>query len=596
MKELVRLVESARGGDLDAFGQIVGRFQDMAYGCAYAVVGDFHMAQDVAQEAFLEAYRSLDKLQDPRAFPGWFRRIVLHCCNRATRRKQPDVTANDALAVRAAPQPEPSAEAAAREMKDNVLTAIRSLPERERMVTTLFYINGYSQEDIAGFLEVPITTVKNRLHTSRKRLKERMMDMVEETLKEHAPDERLSRRIIEELLGRPDLLTVEGHPVREAWEAVRQALAAYEVVTGNELEDRQTFAAAQDHAWEHAYRVEDKALRYQMTTVTMSALAGRTPPVRLLAAGRVFRPNREDTTHNKIFHQVDAVCVATGANVEAFKTSCELAVLAALPSAQIEWRESNYPLVAPGFSAFVVMGTKRLEVMGGGMLKAHTLREKDYDPEKLGGFAWGLSLDRLVMLRHDIDDIRKLWQAPYVKTQPAPKVPKVLMQKVARAPQVYRVHWDARFKVLPWTEDKTPDIAEFLFGTGTQCFTDVPECADGTRESATRYVTRAIEYCRSNGTTQISADASSLVYDKGTGQLVAVCLACGTNVYHIEVAPAHRRQGIGMKILKRFLTVHARHGSPQVHNWCAEKSPEAALCQRLGFVLTGEVEWMGDWG
>ena len=63
MEELERLVERARGGDLDTFGEIVGRFQDMAYGCAYALVGDFHLAQDAAQEAFLEAYRSLDHLQ-----------------------------------------------------------------------------------------------------------------------------------------------------------------------------------------------------------------------------------------------------------------------------------------------------------------------------------------------------------------------------------------------------------------------------------------------------------------------------------------------------------------------------------------------------
>jgi RNA polymerase sigma-70 factor (ECF subfamily) len=65
VEELERLVERAREGDLDAFGRIVRRFQDMDYGCAYAMVGDFHLAQDVAQEAFLEAYRSLGNLWAP---------------------------------------------------------------------------------------------------------------------------------------------------------------------------------------------------------------------------------------------------------------------------------------------------------------------------------------------------------------------------------------------------------------------------------------------------------------------------------------------------------------------------------------------------
>jgi hypothetical protein len=69
------------------------------------------------------------------------------------------------------------------EMKEKVLEAVRALPEHERIVTTLFYINGYSQKEIGEFLEVPVTTVKKRLYNSRKKLKERMMNMVKNTLK-----------------------------------------------------------------------------------------------------------------------------------------------------------------------------------------------------------------------------------------------------------------------------------------------------------------------------------------------------------------------------------------------------------------------------
>ena len=70
-----------------AFGLIVQRFQDMAYGCAYTVLGDFHQAQDAAQEAFLAAFAQLPKLRQPKAFPGWFRQIVLSQCHRLTRRR-----------------------------------------------------------------------------------------------------------------------------------------------------------------------------------------------------------------------------------------------------------------------------------------------------------------------------------------------------------------------------------------------------------------------------------------------------------------------------------------------------------------------------
>lgn len=413
MEEIKALVERSQAGDLGAYGRLVSRFQDMACGYAYALLGDFHLAEDAAQEAFVEAFRKLGQVRDTAAFPGWFRRVVMTQCHRITRRKSLPTQPMEAEPPSRVDDP---AEALAKaELRDSVLAAIQSLPEHERAVTTLFYINGYSQADIAGFLEVPVTTVKSRLHTSRCRLRERMMEMVGDTLRTHAPDERFGRQVIERLLARPNLVEIEGHPVRQAWEAMRQALPEYEVVEGEEVEDAETVAEAEDHAWDLAYRLgEERALRYQMTTVTLSALAGRTPPVRLLAAGRVFRPCREDATHSKAFHQVDGVCVMSGASVEAFRATCERALTAALPGARIEWREHDYSLVVPGLVADACLGEQRREVLGGGMLKPDTLARKGHDPEEVSGFAWGLSLERLAMLRHGIDDVRKLRHPPYV--------------------------------------------------------------------------------------------------------------------------------------------------------------------------------------
>ena len=67
------------------------------------------------------------------------------------------------------------------ELTERVLVEIRGLPEKQRVATTLFYINGYSQNEIADFLEIPVATVKKRLQYSRKRLKERMIDNVSST-------------------------------------------------------------------------------------------------------------------------------------------------------------------------------------------------------------------------------------------------------------------------------------------------------------------------------------------------------------------------------------------------------------------------------
>ena len=71
MPELITLVNAAKQGDKAAFGQIVTRFQDMAFASAYAMLGDACTAQDAAQEAFIDAYLCLPNLREPAAFPRW---------------------------------------------------------------------------------------------------------------------------------------------------------------------------------------------------------------------------------------------------------------------------------------------------------------------------------------------------------------------------------------------------------------------------------------------------------------------------------------------------------------------------------------------
>jgi DNA-directed RNA polymerase specialized sigma24 family protein len=91
VRSLVQEVTDPRrqlGERHEAFGELVARFQDMAFGCAYAVLRDFYLAEDAAQEAFITAWQSLHQLRTPEAFPGWLRRVVLTRCNRLTRGKR----------------------------------------------------------------------------------------------------------------------------------------------------------------------------------------------------------------------------------------------------------------------------------------------------------------------------------------------------------------------------------------------------------------------------------------------------------------------------------------------------------------------------
>ena len=185
----------------EAFGELVSRYQDMAFACAYSVLGDFYLAEDAAQEAFITIWQKLDQLREPGAFAAWLRRIVLTECNRMTRGKRLMFVPLEAGMDVACADPGPHATAERGELKERVLSLVRSLPESERMVTTLFYVDGYTQADIGEFLEVPVTTVVKRMYSARQRLKEGMWEMFKDDLQKKRPSrdkefaERVSARL-----------------------------------------------------------------------------------------------------------------------------------------------------------------------------------------------------------------------------------------------------------------------------------------------------------------------------------------------------------------------------------------------------------------
>jgi RNA polymerase sigma factor (sigma-70 family) len=191
MDALDVIVTRAREGEAEAFGILVRRFQDMAVGYGYSILHDFQLAEDAAQEAFFEAYRTLSKLREPAAFAGWFRRIVFKQCDRITRRR---VVATVPLEV--APDPVQTTDEG---RKAEVFDAVRQLPEHERSAMTLFYIGGYSMEEVAGFLEVPVSTIKGRLHSARERLRTILLDTVADDLRARRPsrNESFETRVVD---------------------------------------------------------------------------------------------------------------------------------------------------------------------------------------------------------------------------------------------------------------------------------------------------------------------------------------------------------------------------------------------------------------
>jgi RNA polymerase sigma factor (sigma-70 family) len=139
------LVERAAGGDVAAWDDLVGEFQDVALALALHWSHDWDAARDIAQEAFLLAFRHLGELRDPRAFPAWFTAVVRTACRRHARR-------TGASAVSAEPNereladgtPGPLDAVIASDEQQRVRTAVEELPEPERAVIALHYFAGLS--------------------------------------------------------------------------------------------------------------------------------------------------------------------------------------------------------------------------------------------------------------------------------------------------------------------------------------------------------------------------------------------------------------------------------------------------------------------
>ena len=183
----------------EAFGELVIRFQDMAFACAFAVLGDVYLAQDTAQEAFVVAWQKLSQLREPAAFAGWFKRIILTQCNRLTRCKRLQLVPLEHDVNASSIDPQVAVER--NDLLTKVLQAISALPEKERLVTTLFYINGYTQADIGDFLEVPVSTVNKRLYSARQRLKSNVVERFKSDLQQKRPsrDASFSNEVITKL-------------------------------------------------------------------------------------------------------------------------------------------------------------------------------------------------------------------------------------------------------------------------------------------------------------------------------------------------------------------------------------------------------------
>ena len=172
-----------RNGDKQAFSEIVELYKHRVFQVCYRMLGNRQEAEDISQEAFMRAYIHLDRFQMNRKFSTWIYRIATNLCIDRIRKKKPDyyldaeISGSDGLTMYsqvAASTPLPEDEAEKNEIQNRIYKEIRNLSEKYRAVIVLKYMEELSLQEISEILELPLGTVKTRIHRGREALRKQL--------------------------------------------------------------------------------------------------------------------------------------------------------------------------------------------------------------------------------------------------------------------------------------------------------------------------------------------------------------------------------------------------------------------------------------
>ena len=191
----------------------------------------------------------------------------------------------------------------------------------------------------------------------------------------------------------------------------------YEVVEGPEVEnDYYNFTALnipEDHPardmQDTFYLEGNLLLRTHTSPVQIRCLERTPPPVRIVAPGRVFRRDAVDSTHSPVFHQVEVLAIDEGLDFSHLRGTVMAFLKAFFGDLPVRFRASYFPFTEPSAEVDVQWRGRWLEVMGCGMVDPAVLEGLGLDPERWSGFAAGVGVERFCMVRHGIDDIRRLY-------------------------------------------------------------------------------------------------------------------------------------------------------------------------------------------
>jgi len=184
VQEDARLIEESLAGRTAAFGDLVTKYQDRLFNSVMHVVGSAEEAQDVVQDSFVQAFVNLESFKRNSAFYTWLYRIAFNVAISRRRRKRPTISIDQTREatgmdpVDDGPSPEHRMEQ--QDRCDMVRQALKKLPEPFRTVLVLREMDGFDYETIADMLDLPVGTVRSRLHRARMQMKELLQIVLQE--------------------------------------------------------------------------------------------------------------------------------------------------------------------------------------------------------------------------------------------------------------------------------------------------------------------------------------------------------------------------------------------------------------------------------
>lgn len=173
-------------GDQSAYGEIVEIYKDKVFQLCYRILGNRHEAEDMAQEAFIRAYINIASFNIDLKFSTWLYRIATNLCIDRIRKKKPDyyldaeVSGTDGLTMYsqiASDTTLPEDEVESLELQETIQREITKLPEKYRSVIVLKYIEELSLNEISEILDIPLGTVKTRIHRGREALRHQLRNV-----------------------------------------------------------------------------------------------------------------------------------------------------------------------------------------------------------------------------------------------------------------------------------------------------------------------------------------------------------------------------------------------------------------------------------